>query len=365
MADYLGAGLFEAGTYPSVGADWLLGAALALTWIGALPFALRWLRRGGSDGVLVLYAAYVPLSALAYGLSNLRLREHSGVLEYGGYRYYLPLLLFGMLAAAALAAKAWQAGGKWRAGLALVPLGILLPGLSDLALVDLHATQTGLGARYSGYDLSKAARGLLSPRNGLTPEERLRYLSSYPTSLRMRIACALGFNRASTAITKARRTDPEELWTLDLCALLEEWPRELRPEIARGAGIGLRATAPLHAASLLPVLRRVLAESGPCGEHVAPFLEGLASVNPALPLAGQVEAQTAATNGLIGLALQRKLPESFVKSLVRGQGLFFGQLAQRGIESDLAALARRRAELPQEYQAEFDRGVGEGRALER
>jgi len=178
MADYLGAGLFEAGTYPSASADWLLGAALALTWIAALPFALRWLRRGGSDGVLVLYAAYVPLSALAYGLSNLRLREHSGVLEYGGYRYYLPLLLFGMLAAAALAAKAWQAGGKWRAGLALVPLGILLPGLSDLALVDLHATQTGLGARYSGYDLSKAARGLLSPRNGLTPEERLRYLSS-------------------------------------------------------------------------------------------------------------------------------------------------------------------------------------------
>jgi hypothetical protein len=124
------------------------------------------------------------------------------------------------------------------------------------------------------------------------------------------------------------------------------------------------STGVQNAAALLPALRRTLARGAACPERLHDLLTGLASVNPALPLAGQVEAQSAATNGLIGLALQRELPEDFVRSLVRGQGLFLGQLARRGIESDLAALARRRAELPVEYQAEFDRGVGEGRALE-
>lgn len=374
IGEYLGGALPRAATYPDAlgvsGATWgvCFFAALALAWIASWPFALRCLARlargeRSGDWPLVIFAVYVPLSALAFGVSNLRLDGHSGVLAYGNYRYYLPLFLYGMLGAALLAAKAWHSRGIWRAGVALVPLGVLLPGLANLSLVDWHASQTGLGSRYSGYDLSKAARGLLSPRNGLSHEQQLGYLEHFPALLRVSVARAIGFNRASEQLAKSRKSAGDELWSLDLCGLLEEWPRDLRAEVARGAGIGLRSLAPQDAASLLPGLRRTLAGAAGCSEFVPRFLEGLASANPALPLSTQTDGQSASTNGLIGLARARALPEEHVRALVRGQGLLCGELLRRGIPSDLQSLDRRRAELSLAFEQDFFEGLGQGCAL--
>ena len=370
IGDYLGGALRSAATYPDAlgfsGAalDTWLFAALCLVWLVSLPFALRWLKHQGEDWSLALFAAYVPLSALAYGIANFRLGGHSGTLEYGGYRYYLPLFLYGMLAAAILAAKAWNARGPWRGAVALVPLGVLLPGLSNLALVDWHAPQTGLGWHYSGYDLSKAARGLLAKRNALTHDEQLHYLERFPPLVRATVTRAMGFNLAVQRLGLSRKSDGAERWSLDLCALLAEWPEDLRHELARGAGIGLRSFAGNGPASaLFPGLRRTLAGCGACAGLQADFLEGLASANPALPLASETEPLTGATNGLIGFARERELAPEHVASLVRGQGFLFGGLLRRGIESDRAALVRRVGELPPERLSDFYRGLGQGCAL--
>ncbi|MBK7641927.1 MAG: hypothetical protein IPJ19_02580 [Planctomycetes bacterium] len=378
----------QASTYPDgwlfPGAVWnrIFFALLLCAFLAALPFAYAACRRmlrtflmPGTERApdsqiaegwpLALCVLYVPASALAFGISNFRLGGHSGDTEYGGYRYYLPWFLYGIISASVLAAKAWSTRGAWRAAVLLVPLGVLLPGLANLRLVDWSGTYAGVGARYAGYDTSKAARGLLAGRNHLERAQQLRYLEGFPPHLRASVARAIGFNLAVLQIGRSRRKDGAQEWYTDVCGIAARWPESVRFEIARGAGIGTRFTVgPNEAATLFPAVRRSLAHSPDCAALAPAFLEGLASANPALPRATQTEALSAATNGLIGLARERALPEEALRPLVRGAGFLFGQLARRGIASDLAALARRRAELPASSLPDFYAGLGQGCAIE-
>lgn len=361
---------------------WVFFLVLACVWMLALPGALRAcarLARGlfaaparpgeeearRRDWPLVLLVGYVPLSALAYGVSNFRLGGHSGAVEYGGYRYYLPWFLFGILCLALLAGRAWSARGALRWPALALAAGVLVPGLSNLELVDWSGRYAGVGARYEGYDLSKCARGLLSTRNALSHEEQARYLERFPEPLGAGVARALGFNLAVLAIEQARRGAGAQEWSFDLSSLCADWPADHRAEIARGAGIGLRfSQGSGDPKALLAALERTLARADRATPELeACLFEGLAARNPALPLATETEEMSASANRWIGAALERGSPPALVQGLARGQGFVCGRLLRRGIRADREAVARRRAELPPALLAAFHAGLGAGSAL--
>ncbi len=388
MRQYLVDWMPQSSTYPDgflLGGHawgWLLFVALAAAWLGALPAALRAcvrLVRGlgaragereaeiarARDWPLVLFVGYLPLSALAFGVSNFRIGGHSGVLEYGSYRYYLPWFLYGLLCLAVLAGRAWTARSRLRVPLACLAGCVLVPGLSNLELIDWSGRYAGVGLRYEGYDLSKSARGLLSARNALTHEQQVGYLERFPEPLGAGVARALGFNLGVLAVEDGRRHEGSETWSFDLRSFCAGWPAPVQRAPARGAGTGVRF---LHASGdptpLFALVQRTL-ERPDAGdpEQIAAFCEGLAAGNPALPLAQQTEELTAATNGLIGAALERQLSPQLVQGLARGQGFVCGRLLRRGIPTDLESVARRRDELPASCRAAFHLGLGAGCAL--
>src|SRR5262249_26548910 len=135
------------GTLDSATLGWVLTAALAVAWLACLPFAVRGIASlarvaGAPDPAgerarvdrskLVPMVLYLPLSALAFGISNLRIDRYEGPLGFSGYRYYLPWFLFGMLGVAALCGYASRARTLARCGAIVLFSAAFLPGLSNL-----------------------------------------------------------------------------------------------------------------------------------------------------------------------------------------------------------------------------------------
>jgi hypothetical protein len=318
---------------------------------------------------LVPFVLYLPLAALAYGLSNFRIGGHAPPVEVAGYRYFLPHILFAIVLVAVVCARAWSRGGAVRVGGAVLGASLVACGLSSFAFVDWSYAHAHLGLYYEGYDLHKIARGLLSARNDVPPEEILARIEAFPPFVRQRVTRALGFNLGVRAITRrrnAQRSSPEpESWQLDLATILAAYPEDLHAEIARGAGIALRFDAMSRHRSLDELALHLAAEIDRSSEnadaraHVRALCEGACMSNPALPLES-LSAHVLDSNR----ALIASSHGACTVGLVRGQGLLCGRLVRRGIPTDLARVRAIWRELPEDQRAPFCIGYGMGLAEE-
>ncbi len=343
-------------------ADAAFVAAFAAAWLAALPEASRagWrLARGAILGgapeigarqsVLVVLVLYLPLTALAYALSNLRIGGYSPPIVAGGYRYYLPTFLFACLLLAA-------AAGRGRAVPRLRWLGSVAASLAlaacafDLALVDLSFARAGVGPRYEGHYFRQLARTLLGRMQSLSEEQVRAHAEGLPPEFRARVYEGLGFYRAmrTSAGGAAEPADAPR-------AFAAGFPAEREIDVLRGVGICLRE-------DLLSEPRRAAAEarlrawSAAQPEETGHVLEGLGTGWGFL-LASRTEEHFAETRRLIAA-----LSDLDRQALSRGHGLSCGRVLRRGIAFEQPWVAGELERLPANERAAWLFGVGLGLA---
>ena len=339
--------------------------AITIAWVVAFLSILRRKVDGRFERVALLpFVLYLPLSAVAFGLSNLVVYELQGPLRFSAFRYFLPVLLFGIVALSVVCARGVERGGPARAGAVALYAAAFLPGLSNLRIVDWSFSRTGLGSKYDGYDLSKLARTLLAPKNHLAQEEITRYLGTFPGPLRARVARALGFNLAVGQVLRdGHGLDAVRQGRIDLDALVAAYDAADREELARGAGIGarfLKISERAELEDLLALLARSRDGATPATAPLVPaFLEGPAMTNPSLPLASAVPGVLGETGGLI-LRARDAGEVGLAASLARGDGILCGALLRRGIAGDRRSVEAALGNVPPELLVEFYRGLGRG-----
>lgn len=393
VQDFLTTSLLRSGVFePFAGLSsgvWtaLFFVAFALSFVACLPstfacsrtFATRLFRsttsaeedaRAFESSKLVVFALYLPLAALAYGISNFRLGGHAAPVEVAGYRYYLPALLFGVLVIAVVVDRCWsERGAKRWAGHALLACGAL-PGLSSLAIVDLDAPDRGVAAKLDGYNLAQIGRSLISSRNALSDARIVELVESFPPDMRFEVQSSLGFNLGVRAFE--RQPSPFDRVTVrqGIEAIEERFPRSFAVPVRRGIGTALRWLAqqrngdPQDAhvtAGAVDVLGTVVLPNGIINELAV----GTASTNVGIlkPTDAQellatnlstIEAHCLRTSG--GWLICRSFPY--------GAGVVSGRLLARGIESDVASVhsqATRIFELKVgRFRGDFAAGLGEG-----
>ncbi len=375
VASYLFEKLPISAAYPPVGpaSAGILSGIFAIAITVALIAALvSILRRDPEDRfarvALLPFVLYLPLSALAFGLSNLVVYELQGPLRFSAFRYFLPVMLFGIVALSVVCARGLERGGPSRAGAFALYAAAFLPGLANLGIVDWSFSSTGLGSKYDGYDLSKLARTLLAPKNHLGQEEISRYLGTFPGPLRARVARALGFNLAVGQVLRdGHGLDAVRRGRIDLDALVAPYDDADREEVARGAGIGarfLKISERAEIDDLLALLARSRAGATPAVAPLVPaFLEGPAMTNPSLPLASAVAGVLGESGGSI-LRARDGGENEIAAGLARGDGILCGALLKRGIASDRRSVEVALANVPPELRLEFYRGLGRGCAEE-
>lgn len=363
---------------------WAFALALIVAFLAALPSAVGGVRGflGASSGPsaaserarfedarLVPMVLYLPLSALAFGLSNLVVYRLDGPLSFSAYRYFLPAFLFGILAIAAVCARGLERGGWRRVGAMALYAAALLPGASNLGLVDWSFSHTGLGFRYDGYDLSKIARALVSTKNRLSQAEIHAFLADFPPLLRARVTRALGFNLAVLQVIEEGGRGPDAIRTarVDLDPLLAAYAERDHAEIARGAGIAarfLQYSSGADLGDLLGLLGRTCEQASAAARpHLPAFLEGVATPNPILPLAGRTATILRESGVLAERALTAFPPEvapRLANGLARGDGWLCGGLLRRGIPGDVLSVSGALETLPRELRSSFFRGLGAG-----
>ncbi len=353
---------------PVLGALFL--AAFLVAWFASAPGALRGvlgLFRGlaqGADGErerfeaarLVPLLLYLPLAALAYGVSNFRIGGHGPPIVVAGYRYFLPHLLFAVLLVAIVAAAWIERGGARRAfGAALVGVPLLC-GTANLGIVDWSFSKPGLGAHYAGSNLAQVGRALIAGRNALTDDEIRAHVARFPPLLRRRVVTSIGFNRGALAIETAKER-AGAAWRVDVAALVAGWPAEDAPELARGLGVAVRFScggSPSGVAEVVRVLGAALDDAPELGRFVA---EGACLPPGTEPLESKT-AQLLGTDAALRDAADARLRPH----VLRGIGLFVGRLVGRDIASERPRLdewLRASAGEPDFFEG-FGRGLADG-----
>jgi len=227
---------------PSTGAS-LVQFARAL--FGAAPSIPEESRRFESARLLP-FVLYVPLAALAYGVSNFRLGGHTPPVEIAGYRYFLPTLLFALVLVAVWADRWIARGGAAKyAGFALLSAAAI-PCASSLGIVDWTFRATNVGAKLDGYNLAQVARALLSTRNAVPHDEIVARIEALPADVKPRVILAVGFNLGVQTAEKSLSRGG----SLDLAEFLKAWPMAWHDALTTGLGNGLRWQARIRGASI-------------------------------------------------------------------------------------------------------------------
>lgn len=362
MADLLlsmpTAGFFRSfdGVSPGIPNLALVGC-MTIAWLFALPGALAGvvvvvravlgLKREGEElsfarCLTVPFVLALPLTALAYGISNLRLGGHPVPIEIAGYRYFLPTFLFGVILVAMISDRAIGAGG-WRRAAGWLIVGVTCgTGLWNLSYVGGQAGGTQLGTAYRGWNFMQAARGLFNHAVGLDDAARIELVHATPQPYRTHLLRGIGFLEAQRWVaTESMARGSRDLalvenGSLPVEDLLGVYPVEYRDELARGMGTGLRTYVLTRspARELEELLVRGLVRLVEAGSpHALRVVEGAGSQED-YPLAvRKVPVVLARSERLL-----QALPESLRPAYGRGLGEFCGRLYSRAIDGEDAVL---------------------------
>ena len=360
----------------------LLLAGLWLAWLVALPAALGGVgqvlrsvlgatrseplgRRAFTRLAAVPFVLLLPLTALAYGLSNLVLGGHPPPLECAGYRYFLPVSLFGVVLAAAVADRSIERGG-WRRWLGLlVGAALLVPGLWNLSYVRLDSPVKGIGARYRGWNFMQAGRGLLNDTTVTDLATRARILAATDEPYRTHLARGVGFYEAQVWIGAERDRDDlgrVRRGELPIGGLLAGYPESLRLELARGMGAGLRSYVFMRGADdrLVEVVRDGLVALVQAGDPYAwAVLDGAATPFDYPVPWRRVPQVLARSQRLLEL-----LPPALQPTFGAGLGEVAGRLLARGIAPEEEWLQGWLRGLYKTTGRQLLVGLGRGLALE-
>lgn len=351
----------------------VLLACLAIAWLAALPAAIAGvlaLSRGAlaaapdreaerarfERGKLFPLVAYLPLTALAYGLSDLTLGNYTPPVECGGYRYYLPTFLFGTLLIAVFFERACaRSSGARLVGNAVAGL-TLLTGLWNLSYVDFSFSTPNLGAHYAGFNFVQAARGLSSQRNALSEDEIHRYADAFAPPYRHQLYAGLGFNRAAMQWIQRKKRGREATDFLELDEVVAGCADDVRSDMLRGAGTLTRFISLIDKRPTL--VNDVLARLWPTHDpRVELFAEG-ASTPKEYPQVFQF------TQKMLDEALEtlRALPPEMQPAYARGCGLACGRLLRREIPAEERLVESFLRAAPVELSGELLHGLGFGLA---
>lgn len=352
---------------------WLAALPAALAGVGELLRAARGRERGDESATFarLLLAPFVlalPLTVLAFGISNLKTGQHFAPTEIAGFRYLLPTFLFGVILVAVVADRAIARGGASRAfGWTLAGV-TLATGAWNLSYVEWGTPARNLGSAYRGWNFMQAARGLFNHAVGLDQAERLEIVAGTPQPFRAQLLRGMGFHTAQGWLAQESRVRGEsdlELvrrGELPTGLLLRDYPEAQRLEVARGMGTGLRTYvltrggARTLEACVAEGLARLVERGDPFAWAV---LEG-AGLQEDYPLPRRkVPVVLARSERLLEL-----LPEELRGAYGRGLGEFCGRLWSRDVAPETALL---RDTLHRSYGAVGDSllvGVGFGLALE-
>jgi len=347
MADYLGPALARSGVFePYAGLErgWLAASflvAVGIAYCASLPgvmsslatFARRLfaaspstaeeLRRFESAKWLP-FVLYVPLAALAYGVSNFRLGGEYGAVEVAGYRYFLPTLLFAVILVAVWTDRWTLRGGRARIAAFALFTAAAIPCASSLAIPDWTFTSTGVGSKLDGYNLAQIARALSSARNAVPQDEIVARVQALPPDVRTKVVSALGFN---LGVARAEKTVARGA-TLALDELLAPWPSSWHADFTRGLGHGLRFLGRARGApidSALEDARRVVTDDRALRSALE---EGLARPGVALPMPWETANILAPNRDL----LERRGHDS--RGFAAGTRAACEALLERGIQID-------------------------------
>ena len=291
-----------------------------------------------ADAMFAGFLLYLPLTALAYGLSDLRIGEHGAPMESAGYRYFLPQLTFSIVLMAGLVGRA--GAGKLAALPVLVGLALAT---FNSSLVDWSFEHPNPGAHYDGYNVKQNARALLHDKNGLSDEQIVEYAEGFSPLFRSRVYYGLGFYAAFTAGGQ-----------YDLAALSARYPVARHGDIARGVGTFLRHNV-AEPGVLLPdraqLVEGWIVDREP---HAQRVVEGLCA-KWSVQLANDTELLLDENERLLATS-----PEALRPMLARGLGVECGRLLRRGLRWEVASIEARMVRIPAAFRVQFAHGVGAG-----
>jgi len=374
VGDYLGPLMLRASTYPHfLGFDGSIADALfyfatagafaigiPLSWRALSGFFTRW-RSPKADlpetrdelgrAVVFCLAAYLPLSALAYGLSDLKIGANSPPVVSDGFRYYLPHFANTMLLIAiATGSLVRRKGGVLRHVAWLLAGAPLAAGAFTFSLIRTDAAAKNVGASYEGHNFAQTARLLLNDTLQISAPQAIEYAEDFAPIFRSRVYFGFGYYRALDHLMRPK------LGPTDLTALLSSYAPDRRAEAARGVGAAFR-----------------FAQSGP-GLLRPSELELLQKwIEGGVPFAEQAAEGAAIPWGLVTWSLMgefldadvqlvQKAPRTLQASFARGFGIACGRFLRRDLAHDHERVARRLERLTPDLRAEFFAGVGVGLA---
>jgi hypothetical protein len=377
IGDFLGNGLLESGMFePELGltrAEWgvVFVVLFAIAYVLSLPAVIAGiagLLRGtflggttasGEDSAfervkLVPFVLYVPLAALAFGIANFRLRGYVHPMEAGGYRYYLPTLLFALILLAVWIARAWEKRGVARVGSFVLGTGAFACCVTSLGLVDWTFSNVGSGLHYNGYNFAQLARGLVGGRNAVAREEIIGRVSQWPSAVREPVIRALGFNLGIGASPRTKEALLATDWSMDLEEVTRPFPEDWRLLMANGAGTAIRFRTRMNdmTGELPNMLRHIRPVDGALAEEAVAG-SAFTTVPPTL---GR-EVFDTFTENLSLLTMDTPHVEAFA----RGHGMYCGRLKSRGIPREVAFVEEFRARFE---SAAFEEGWRRGEAGE-
>jgi hypothetical protein len=361
----------RAGTYRDLGplsgrvAEGLFLALFAAAWLLLLPataaaagrLARGALTCGARDlplerALLVPLMAYLPLTALAFAISNLRIGGQREECLFGGYRYFNTHFLYACLLIALAARAAWaRRAAAWR-GLAAVGVSLAgAAGLFNLGIFLEPIQLRGVGAHYSGEYPKQIARTLLGKRQNKSAEQILASAESFEPWVRSRVYEGLAGNQTLRATI-----DRAALDGFELSILLTPYPLERRADAARGVGSAL-GNCDLIGQPMDPrtfaLLERWALKGEEHGQRVA---EGLC-----LEWMPPVHWSALELLDRNWNYLHQAQPLSRA-AVARGAGMFAGRLLARGIPAERARIAEQAGALAPEDATAFSFGLGLGLA---
>ncbi len=347
------------GGLPGTFARVLFLAAFVAGYVLLVPAAWRGLRalaRGAlgqvgtnatrvDDALATFLCAYPPLTALAFATSGLEIAPKAPPMEAEGYRYFNTHLFYATFVIALGAARLAQGRRAW-----LLATPALAAGLFNGALVDWSFSHTNLGAHYDGFNVKQTANQLLTPRNGYSIEEACAMAESYPPGVRSALYLGMGRVRAMQRVLKSRGGE------LDLWSLLDEFPADRRPEVARGIGVAFRNLARMQSRLDTRFVEIAAARLAAGDELAGIALEGLATdweVAMAWDLPKRLPE-------LEALARELESRPELVPHFVRGVGSVLGRTLRRGVAVEAGVIAEFAPAMLARSRTAFSEGLGAG-----